>query len=60
MGGAESIRLETYGKPCWNAPANQGGFGERGRRFWVLGFEWRSDIDVPNRGYRKICVWVTT
>jgi hypothetical protein len=45
MGGAESILLETYGKPCWNALANQAGSGERARRFlsfgfWVLGFEF--------------------
>src|SRR5271166_1736021 len=42
MGDAESILLETYGKPCWNALANQVDSFERGVgfEFWVLGFEF--------------------
>jgi hypothetical protein len=50
MGGAESIRLEIYGKPCWNALANRGDSCERavGFEFWVLSFESRSAINGAN------------
>jgi len=52
MGDAESILLETYGKPCWNALANQVGSSERGSvlsfGFWVLSFAYYSKPKTQN------------